>query len=152
MTCRLERTTIGPSVSPELRQLLEEQAAAGITYDTFLHHQNGKTLILNSHISVYSLEDAHIAFMGVRRWRTMSVGVKGSLQARLADAKAIGRGRGAGERSPAPLPDWYDLTHVVYEHARETGFDPTQPVWQLLPPPDWPYINFAESLHMRQPA
>lgn len=108
------------------------------------------TVIYNT--EVYDPFQAHAYHFGIRRWRHVSVGVRGSLQARLADQRAIGRQRGPGERSPVPLPDWYDLTHVAYGHWDEFGFDRSAPVYQILPPPGTDYLNIAEALHLRQPA
>ena len=51
-----------------------------------------------------------------------------------------------------PLPDWYELTHLAYEHAEELGFDPLQAVWQYLPGAAEPGLNIAEALHLRQPS
>lgn len=110
---------------------------------------HGKLSVMLS-VDVLNLEDANREF-GVRRWRHISVSVIGQNAARLADQAAIGRQREAGERSPVPLPDWYDLTHIAYEHAAELRIDPTRAVYQVLPPPGSPYVNLAEALHLRQP-
>jgi len=121
-------------------------------YTSYLHTGGGmRTLIVVVSVDEFSLEDAFYHYMGVRRWQHISVSVKGSLDARLQDQKRIGRAREGGERSPAPLPDWYDLSHIAYVHARETGMDPNRPVWQYLPPSWEPRLNIAEALHLRQP-
>jgi hypothetical protein len=102
-------------------------------------------------LETYDLEDAFLRTLGIRTWRHVSVSVIGQLQARLADQKVIGRVRRPGERSHVPLPDWYELCHIAYEHAAEVGFDPTAAVWQYLPGTLEPALNIAEALHLRQP-
>ncbi|HEY6058634.1 MAG TPA: hypothetical protein VIV06_11410 [Candidatus Limnocylindrales bacterium] len=119
-------------------------------FQTYLHREGNRTLIVTFSIDRVSLETMNEYGYTARRWRHVGVGVAGSLNARLADRRKLGRGRAPGERSPVPLPDWYDLTHVVYGHP-ELGFDMTRPVFQLLPPPGAPYLNMAEVLHLRQP-
>jgi hypothetical protein len=111
-----------------------------------------RTLTVIFNLETYDTFQAHAYHFGIRRWRHVSVGIRGSLQARLADQRALGRQREPGERSPAPLPDWYDLTHIAYGHWDELGFDPSAPVFQILPPPGSDYVNLAEALHLRQPA
>jgi hypothetical protein len=125
---------------------------------TFRHHD--PRLIVVMSIDEYTLEEAHVDNLGIRRWLHVSVSVEGQLQMRLADQRRIGRQRRPGERSPVPLPDWYDLNHIAREH-RELGFDPRRPIYQVLPPlhalipeqgdPLDRYANFAEALHLRQP-
>ena len=75
----------------------------------------------------------------------------GQNAARLADQKRLGRPRSPGERSPVPLPDWYELAHLAYEHAAELGLDPSRATWQYLPGRGEEAINFSEALHWRQP-
>lgn len=120
----------------------------------YYHESRDRTLTVIFNTDIYEAWQAHAYHFGVRRWRHVSVSVQGALRARLADQQAIGRAREGGERSPAPLPDWYDLTHIAYAHWAEFGFDPASPVFQLLPPPmaDGSYLNIAEALHLRQPA
>lgn len=121
-------------------------------YTAYFHDSGpGKALIVVTSTDVFSLEEAHATQFGIPRWRHASISVVGALNARLEDQRRIGRVREGGERSPAPLPDWYDLTHVAYEHAAELGFDPHQPVWQYLPPLSEKRLNIAEALHLRQP-
>lgn len=146
-SCRLVRadvdyTTLVPEIPPEIAGRFQ-----------LGHHidRSGKVLTVILSIDEYSLEEAFRENLGIRRWLHVSVGVQGQWQARMADQRKIGRQRGPGERSPVPLPDWYDLTHIAYEHP-ELGFDRTQAVYQVLPPPGDPhYVNFAEVLHLRQP-
>lgn len=157
--CVLREVELPPTASPELREMVELARRHGLR--TFEHVELGeafkgrravvKTLTVTLTLDVYTLEEAHTAMLGIRRWRHVAVGVRGSLQARLADQQAIGRKRAGGERSPAPLPDWYDLTHIAYSHP-ELGFDSTRAVWQYLPPTSEPYLNIAEALHLCQPA
>lgn len=120
------------------------------SFVSFLHVDPRRTLIVIYSVDRFTLEEAHASNFGVREWRHVSVSVKGALDARLRDQKRIGRQREGGERSPAPLPDWYDLTHIVYGHP-ELGFDPGQGVWQYLPAPGEKRLNIAEALHLRQP-
>lgn len=119
-------------------------------HHTYLH-EGDRILIVTVGITTYPVDEAFRFYMGITRWRTASVGVQGSLSARLADQVALGRIREPGERSGAPLPDWYDLTHVAYVHAAAIGFDPRQPIWQVLPSAEMGFINIAETLHLRQP-
>jgi hypothetical protein len=113
-----------------------------------------RELFLQLTVEKYRLEEVHERdLFGIRVWRHISVSVKGALDIRLADQKANGgRVRGPGERGPAPLPDWYELTHLAYGHAADLGFDPTRAVWQYLPGSREPGLNVAEALHLRQPA
>jgi hypothetical protein len=111
-----------------------------------------RELFVQVTVEVYDLEDAHARLFGIRKWRHASISVKGQLQARLADQRAIGRVRAPGERSPVPLPDWYELTHLAHEHPKELGFDPDWAVWQYLPGRNEMGLNIAEALHLRQPA
>jgi hypothetical protein len=129
--------------------ILPDLAAAGMLgrYQPF-HH--GRQIVVWS-IDEHSLEEAWTDNLGIRRWLHVSVSIMGALDARLADQKRIGRQRRGGERSPAPLPGWYDLTHIAYGHATELGIDPTRGVWQYLPAPGESYLNLAEALHLRQP-
>lgn len=120
-------------------------------YQLYLHTSNGRLLIVTAGLQQHSLDEAHQWWMSIPKWQHMTVGVQGSLKARLQDQQMIGRKRGPGERTNVPLPDWYDLTHLIYEHGRELGFDPSTPIFQLFPSPDMEYINYAESLHVRQP-
>lgn len=112
------------------------------------HHGRLSVMMGRSH---YSLESAFNDFFGIQNWIHVSVSVRGQLQARLKDKAKIGRARRGGERSPVPLPDWYDLTHIAYEHP-ELGFNRFAPVYQYLPPPSADYLNIADALHLRQPA
>lgn len=128
--------------------MLRELEAAGML-DSYRIWTHGRQLVIHS-IDRFTLEEAFRDQLGIRTWRHVSVSVAGALEARLADQKRIGRERRGGERSPAPLPDWYDLTHVAYAHP-ELGFDPTRAVWQYLPPTGESYLNIAEALHLRQP-
>lgn len=98
-----------------------------------------------------NLERAFESFFSIRDWQRVVVSVYGALWARIQDQRQIGRQRGPGERSPAPLPDWYELNHLVYEHGAELGLDPDRPVYQYLPSRLEPYLNVAEALHLRQP-
>ena len=119
----------------------------------FRHRQAGRpVLTVQSSIDRYDAAEAFLHWFGVRAWRAIGVGVSGQLQQRLVDQKRLGRQRGPGERSPVPLPDWYDLTHLVSVHGIFLGVDPDRPVWQYLPPSGEPYLNMAEVLHLRQPA
>lgn len=136
----------------------EELAAhAYVDHRGFLHEgkMGGKPgerlLIVQTTLEMYDLEDAFRRTLGIRKWRHVSVSVKGALDIRLADQKVIGRRRRPGERSPAPLPDWYELTHIAYDHAAELGLDPDFAVWQYLPGRLEPGLNIAEALHLRQP-
>ena len=125
------------------------------THQAFDHHpaQAGDhPLRVIVGIETYDLEAAFLRTWGIRRWRHASVSVVGQLQRRLADQKRIGRERRPGERSPAPLPDWYDLTHLAYEHTAELGFDPNAAIVQYLPGRQEMALNIAEALHLRQPA
>jgi len=133
-----------PGMSPELADLIE---AAGKDYQPYTHDD----LIVIHSIDVYDLGDAYATQLGIRTWRHVSVSVAGQLQAALADQRFLGRKRRGGERSPVPLPDWYDLTHLVYQHGAELGFNRFQAVWQYLPPVGEEYLNIAEALHLRQP-
>lgn len=99
----------------------------------------------------YDLVRAHDAFFSIRDWQRIVISVHGALHVRLEDQRKIGRQRRGGERSPAPLPDWYELTHLVYEHGPELGLDPTRPTYQYLPGTGDEYLNIAEALHLRQP-
>ena len=120
----------------------------------YLGEPGQRELAVQTTLERYELERANAETFGIVRWRHASISVRGQLQERLKDQKRIGRTRAGGERSPVPLPDWYELTHIVYEHAEELGFDPRQPVWQFLPAPAVPdmRLNIAEALHLRQPA
>ena len=121
-------------------------------YASYLHEGNhGRTLIVTTSTDHYSPETAHYSQLGIQTWHHISVSIQGALKARLKDQQKIGRQREGGERSPAPLPDWYDLTHMAYGHAKELGIDDTHAVWQYLPPPSEPKLNIAEALHLRQP-
>lgn len=100
-------------------------------------HGNLRVIVSNDR---YSLREANATAFGIRLWRHVSVSVLGWQRAPRAKA---------GMRSEAPLPDWYDLTHLVYHHP-ELGFDAGADVWQCLPPPD-SYNNLAEALHLLQP-
>ncbi|MGV0985029.1 MAG: hypothetical protein ACOYB2_10770 [Limnohabitans sp.] len=111
-----------------------------------------RQLVVQVSVEVYDLEDSFARLFGIRKWRHASVSVKGALDIRLADQRQIGRKRRPGERSPAPLPDWYELTHLAYGHAAELGFDPDWAVWQYLPGRFEQGLNIAEALHLRQPA
>jgi hypothetical protein len=133
-----------PGMSPELQDLI---AAAGKDYRPYAHDD----LIVIHSLDEYDLEEAFLNQFGIRRWRHVSVSVRGQWAAALADQRFLGRKRKGGERSPVPLPDWYDLTHLAYEHAAELGFNRLQAVWQYLPPPGEEYLNIAEALHLRQP-
>jgi hypothetical protein len=126
-----------------------ELAAHGLDPDTYVNFRHGREIVVWS-VDRLSLEDAHRDAFGIRVWLHISVSVQGALAARLADQKRIGRQRHGGERSPAPLPDWYALTHLAYDHP-DLGFDRTRGVWQYLPPPGASYLNVAEALHLRQP-
>lgn len=99
----------------------------------------------------YSLDDAHAHWFGIRDWRTVVVSIQGQNEARLAEQRRLGRQLDPGERSSVPLPDWYELAHLIYEHPAELGLDPTRPVYQYLPAQDEEHVNFAEALHLRQP-
>ena len=152
--------SLTPLDDSEFRSIMEDLIARGLATPAdipeglvTLRHTGagGPDLTVTCSIETYSLEFAHAHAFGLRRWRHVTVSVAGQLQARLADQRAIGRERGPGERSPVPLPGWYDLTHVVYGHP-ELGFNPGFAVYQILPPPDAPYLNIAEALHLRQPA
>lgn len=131
-----------------------------IDFRTFRHGPQRKVitvpgdreLIVTKSRERYSLDVAHTSWFGIRLWTKVVVSVAGALEARLADQKRIGRQRRGHERSPAPLPDWYELTHLVYEHGQELGLDPVRPVYQYLPGADEPYLNVAEALHLRQPS
>lgn len=153
--------------TPELRALVED-ARERIGMRTFRHTESEaetmaravaaggrktspRILTVTLTVENHDLEDAHLNLLGIRRWRHVGVGVYGSLQARLRDHAKIGRKRRPGERAPVPLPDWFDLSHIVYDHP-ELGFDRTRAVWQYLPPPTEEYLNIAEVLHLRQPA
>lgn len=127
---------------PDLRAVFEARGMRRFEHD-------GLHVILS--VEDLSLEEAHERLLGIRRWRHISVSVIGQWQLAMEDIRTHGR-RGPGERSPVPLPDWYDLTHLAYDHATEFGFSPLVAVWQYLPPPSDPYVNFAEALHLRQPA
>jgi hypothetical protein len=151
MSCVLERIPLPDMKSWDLTP--EERAYAdtfGHLIQTWTHRQDGKVLICNVHPSEATLEEAHVRWFGIRNWWVMSVGVQGSLKARQADQRMLGRPRRPGERTPAPLPDWYDLTHLVYEHPA-LGFDKNRDVIQVLPSIHETYVNYAESLHVRQP-
>lgn len=149
---RLDHTVI----LDELRALgLVEAPEVPDDYRLYRHlpgPEGGRELTITYSTELHEITQAAFYHFGIRRWRHVGVGVKGQLQHRLADQKAIGRQRGPGERSPAPLPDWYELNHMAYGHWEDFGFDPSAPVWQILPPPDAPYLNVAEVLHLRQPA
>lgn len=120
-------------------------------YTSYTHEvSRNKTLFITTSTDHYTVEEAHLRFLGYRTWHHVSVSVKGALYARLKDQQQIGRQREGGERSPAPLPDWYDLTHMAYIHGKELGFDTSQAVWQYLPPPGEDKLNIAEALHLRQ--
>jgi len=135
---------------PWMREYAAEARAMG--YTSYLHEGNhGRILIVGVSTDRYSVEEAHLRNFGIRTWHHISISVQGALKARLEDQKKIGRQREGGERSPAPLPDWYDLTHVAYNHAKEVGIDASQAVWQYLPPPTETKLNIAEALHLRQP-
>jgi hypothetical protein len=121
----------------------------GIT--TWFHH-GSRLLIVTLSMDRYDLRDAHASQFGIRTWRHAAISVQGALKVRLEDQKRIGRQRRGGERSPAPLPDWYELSHLAYDHAVEVGFDPERAIWQYLPPSWEPKLNIAEALHLRQPA
>lgn len=125
---------------------------AEVPPDMAIYYHDKLTVIFTT--EQYDVWQAHAYHFGIRRWRHVSVSVQGALKVRLEDQRAIGRKREGGERSPAPLPDWYDLTHIAYAHWEDFGFDQGAPVFQLLPPPmvDGAYLNIAEALHLRQPA
>jgi hypothetical protein len=141
-------------MSPELRALWRATDVDGMTGRRFWEHaEPGRpTLVVQYSVDQYTLEDAFRHFLSIRRWKHLSVSVRGQWAIAMADQREIGRKRRGGERSPTPLPDWYDLTHLAYQHGAEVGFDPRFAVWQYLPPPDEPYLNIAEALHLRQPA
>jgi len=139
--------------------ILDELVALGLTEPgkappdlRVWRHPGDRELSVISDTERYDLAQANAWYFGIARWHHASVSVVGQLQARLADQKRIGRQRAPGERSPAPLPDWYDLTHIAYQHAGDIGFNPEFPVWQFLPANWMPALNIAEALHLRQPA
>lgn len=99
----------------------------------------------------YPLEEANAERFGIALWRHVTVSVRGQLQARLDEQRRLGRPREPGERSSVPLPDWYELAHLVYEHAEDLGLDPARGTWQYLPGLDDDKLNIAEALHLRQP-
>ena len=134
-----------PVMSPEL----EAMVRAANRQHVYYRHDD---LHVIASLDEYDLEEAWLTQFGVRRWRHVSVSVAGQLQAAMLDQRLLGRKRRGGERSPVPLPDWYDLTHIAYEHAAEFGFNRAQAVWQYLPPVTEAYLNIAEALHLRQPA
>lgn len=146
-------------VAIDLKFLLDDLASMGLVAPEEVpsdikvwRHPGDRELSVISNTERYGLETANAFNFGITRWHHVSVAVIGQLAARLADQKAIGRQRAPGERSPAPLPDWYDLTHIAYEHCAEVGFDPEFPVWQFLPAHWMPALNIAEALHLRQPS
>lgn len=139
-------------------------AEAFATHRMFRHGERGpgrdgkplgkpgeRTLTVTVSREHYEINTAFRHFFGVRDWQHAAVSVYGALHVRLEDQRAIGRERQAGERSPAPLPDWYELTHLVYDHGIELGFDLRQPVYQYFPALGEDYLNIAEALHLRQP-
>jgi len=132
-----------------MREFVNEIHLAG--YTMYRHGDRRRELLVSTSTDRYSVEEAHFRNFGIRTWHHVTVSVQGALKARLEDQKKIGRQREGGERSPAPLPDWYELTHIAYDHAKEVGFDASQAVWQYLPPPHETRLNVAEALHLRQP-
>lgn len=146
-------------------QIMSELVALGLATGnvkpegmTIYHHGDrvggppgDRLLIVTASLERYSLETAHEAWFSIRNWAKVVVSVGGALRLRLDDQLRIGRQRGGGERSPAPLPDWYELAHLVYEHGPELNLDPDFPVYQYLPGRLEPYLNVAEALHLRQP-
>jgi hypothetical protein len=111
---------------------------------------SSRRLIVTLSVDHYTLEEAHLRYLGIQSWLHVCASVAGQLEARLKDQRRIGRQRDPGERSPVPLPDWYDLTHITYEHP-ELGFDRTRDVYQIIPAPGGPYTNIVEALHLHQP-
>ena len=124
--------------------------AEAIGFRTYLHKAE-RTLIVTVSRDRYSLEDAFANAFGIRDWQHVTVSVAGALRVRLADQRRTGRVRRGGERSPAPLPDWYELAHLAYDHPTELGLDPERPTYQYLPGRSEGSLNIAEALHLRQP-
>lgn len=138
--------------SPDLREMMLDLEAQGAGRRFWHHAEGSRVLTVQYTVDHHTLEDAFRYYLNVRHWKHLSVSVEGHLQAALDDQRRLGRKRRGGERSPVPLPDWYDLTHLAYDHAAEVGFDPRFPVWQYLPASDELYLNIAEALHLKQPA
>lgn len=110
-----------------------------------------RELSITTSIDRYDLETAHEFWFGVTRWAHVTVSVLGQAKLRLDDQRRIGRVREPGERSPVPLPDWYELGHLVYEHDMMLGLDRRRAIYQFFPPVGSPYLNISEALHLRQP-
>ncbi len=136
-------TSVDPDM-PELQRLM-------LVGRCFYHLEEGKRLNVILTIDEHSLQEAFTTMFGIRRWRHISVSVQGSLKISMKDREKIGRPRAGGERTPAPLPDWYDLTHLWKHHGAELGFSRLQATWQYLPGDSDPYLNVAEALHLLQP-
>lgn len=139
------RTFLHGTVAPRLSGTVERPRHVAIA------KPGERVLQVTVSLERYELETAHRAWFSIRDWARAVVSVRGALWARIQEQERLGRERLPGERTSAPLPDWYELSHLVYDHGAELGFDPTRPIYQYFPGLDEPRLNIAEALHLRQP-